>query len=177
VIVLAWTAGKRRLVAANNFMAMKWVRSARGWKRAVLILAVLVGSSALAHEGAHGIIAERMAVMKTMTKELKAIGEMLLGKVAFDAAAVHHHADVLHKNCHKVESMFPLGSIDHHSRAKPVIWEKPQAFHEEMQRLHSATERLAAVAASGNRESLLISFKEVGSICKSCHETFRLPGD
>jgi cytochrome c556 len=154
---------------------MEWVRRARCWKQVVLILAVLVASSALAHEGAHGIIAERMAAMKTMTKELKAIGEMLLGKVAFDAAAVHHHADVLHENCHKVGSMFPLGSIDPHSRAKPVIWEKPLAFHEEMQRLHRATERLAAVAASGDRDSLLISFKEVDTICKSCHETFRLP--
>ena len=80
-------------------------------KRVVLVLAVLFGSSALAHEGAHGIIAERMAAMKAMTKELKDIGEMLLGKVAFDAAALHHHADVLHKNCHNVESMFPVGSI------------------------------------------------------------------
>jgi len=149
----------------------------RRWKRIILILAVLFGSSALAHEGAHGIIAERMAMMKTMTKELKAIGEMLLGRVAFDAVAVRHHADVLHKNCHKIESMFPLGSIDHHSRAKPLIWEKSQAFHEEMQRLHSATEKLAAVAASGDKERILISFKEVDTVCKSCHETFRLPSD
>jgi cytochrome c556 len=153
------------------------VRSARCWKSVVLILAALIGSSAIAHEGAHGIIAERMAVMKTMSKELQAIGEMLLGNGAFNGAALHHHVDVLHENCHKVESMFPVGSIDHHSRAKALIWEKPHAFHEEMQRLHSATERLAAVAASGDRESLLISFKEVGTICKSCHETFRLPGD
>jgi cytochrome c556 len=158
-------------------MAMKWVKSARGRKRVVLIFAVLVGGGALAHEGAHGIIAERMAVMKTMSKELKAIGEMLLGNGAFDRAALHHHVNILHDNCHKVESMFPVGSIDHHSRAKALIWEKPHAFHEEMQRLHSATERLAAVAASGDRESLLISFKEVSTICKSCHETFRLPGD
>jgi cytochrome c556 len=147
------------------------------WKRVALIAAMLVGSGALAHEGAHGVIADRMVAMKAMSAELKAIGEMLLGKVAFDAAALSRHASVLHENCHNVEGMFPAGSIDHHSRAKPLIWEKPDAFHDQMHRLHSATERLAAVAAGGDRQTLLVLVKEVDGACQSCHEAFRLPGD
>lgn len=142
---------------------------------AMALAAVLTAGAALAHKGATGIIAERMAAMKNMGNELKAIGDMLAGNTPFDAAAMVQHSAVLHENCHRTTTMFPPGSIDHHSRALPAIWEKPDAFHEAMQRLHSATEAFVATATLGDRAALAVSFAEIGKICSGCHETFRSP--
>src|SRR3712207_741870 len=94
---------------------------------------------ALAHEGATGLVAERMALMKNMGRELKAIRNLLAPPTPFDPAAAIRHAHAFHENCHKTTStLFPPGSIDHHSRALPIIWERPEAFEQEIQRLHSA---------------------------------------
>jgi cytochrome c556 len=143
---------------------------------AILAGAVMAGA-ALAHENATGIIAERMEAMKNMGRDLKAVYRILTGSGPLDTAALVSHAETLHENCHKVEGMFPPGSIDHHSRALPVIWEKPEAFQEEMQRLHNLTEHFLALAASGDKAALTASFDEVRESCRTCHETFRNPED
>lgn len=93
----------------------------------------------------------------------------------FDADALIRHADALHKDCHRAGTLFPPGSIDHHSRALPAIWDKPAAFEQELQRLHSATETLVAIAATGDKARLTASFEQVEDTCSGCHETFRLP--
>jgi cytochrome c556 len=142
---------------------------------AIALTAVLVTGAALAHKEATGIIAERMAAMKNMGTELKAIGDMLVGNAPFDAAAVVQHAAALHENCHRTTSLFPPGSIDHHSKALPAIWEKPEAFQETMQRLHSATETFVATASLSDRAALATSFEQIRKICSGCHEKFRSP--
>ena len=48
-------------------------------------IAVLATGAAVAHEGAMGVIAERMSVMKEMALSMKTVGEMLNGREAFDA--------------------------------------------------------------------------------------------
>ncbi|MEQ1951739.1 cytochrome c [Mesorhizobium sp. CN2-181] len=144
-------------------------------RTAIALAAVIVAGAALAHKGATGIVAERMAAMKNMGNELKAIGDMLVGNAPFDAEAVVQHAAALHENCHRTATLFPPGSIDHHSRALPAIWEKPETFQEAMQRLHSATETFVVTATRGDRTALAASFEQIGKICSGCHETFRSP--
>jgi cytochrome c556 len=141
----------------------------------ILLAAVPIAGAALAHKGATGIIAERMAAMKNMGRELKAIGDMLLGNAPFDTAALVQHADALHENCHRTTTLFPPGSIDHHSKALPAIWEKPEAFQEAMQGLHNATETFVATATLGDRAALAASFEQIKEICNGCHESFRSP--
>ncbi|TGQ68255.1 MAG: cytochrome c [Mesorhizobium sp.] len=142
---------------------------------ATTLAAVLAAGVALAHMGATGIVAERMAAMKNMGRELKAIGDMLVGNAPFNAAAVARHADALHENCHRTTTLFPPGSIDHHSRALPAIWEKPEAFQDAMQKLHNATETFAATAPLSDRTALAASFEQIRKICNGCHQTFRSP--
>jgi cytochrome c556 len=129
----------------------------------------------MAHEGAHGIIAERMMAMNNMAREMKVIGNMLVGNVPFDAKSARQHANLLHENCHRVENLFPPGSIDDTSHARPDVWQKPELFHQEMQQLHKATEGLVDIAVAGDKDRVMLSFKKVRDACNSCHEIFRLP--
>jgi cytochrome c556 len=140
-----------------------------------MALAAVLLVGAAAHEGATGIVAERMAAMKNIGRELKAIGDMLLGDVPFDATVVAQHADALHEDCHRVGTLFPPGTADHHSNASPAIWDKPENFAQAMQRLHGATEDLVVTAALGDKANLLASYVTVQNACNGCHQTFRLP--
>src|SRR5262245_18642224 len=105
-------------------------------RAAAIVLTGFIAGAAMAHEGAHGIIAVRMKAMKTMQQELKTIGEMLVGKRPLDPASIRRHAETLHENCHTLEDMFPPGSFGHHSHAKRTIWTQPEAFQEDVQKLH-----------------------------------------
>src|SRR5215207_6277995 len=87
--------------------------------------ATALAGAALAHQGATGTVADRMATMKIMDKELKAIQAMLSGSKKFDLGQLREYVAVLHENCHQSESMFPAGSLDRHSQAKPAVWDDP----------------------------------------------------
>ena len=146
-----------------------------------LWLAALFGlffvSMALSHEGANGIVLERMKAMSAMEKHMKAIGSQLLGKEPFNPVDVLRQVEALHKYCHNMGEMFPAGSSSPHSYAKAAVWEQPKAFHEEMTRLHQASERLVAAASGGDKIQTLAAFRQTAATCKSCHELFRAPGD
>lgn len=136
----------------------------------------LIAGVALAHEGATGIVAERMEAMKNMARGFKAIADMLAGVEPFNPEAAATQASIIHENCHRVEAMFPTGSIDHHSKALPRIWEEPEKFQEEMQRLHSATEALAATAGQGDPAAIQEVFDRVQQSCSTCHKLFKAAG-
>jgi len=154
------------------------MRSTSFGRAAGIVLTGLIVGAAIAHEGAHGIIAVRMKAMKTMQQELKAIGEMLVGKQPFDPASIRRHAEILHENCHEVGSMFPAGSMDHHSHANPTIWKQPEVFQFNVQKLHQASGDFVTKATAGeSKQKLRESFEAVAGACKSCHEVFRTPGE
>ena len=146
-------------------------------KATILLLAILAGGAVLAHEHAVGITAERMQVMKDMASHMKALGEMLEGRTAYDAAAARDNALALHENCHTVATEFPDGTHDHHSRADPAVWEQPEKFRAQMDNLQRVVGELVTATASGQRDLVRSRFVDVGRACTSCHETFRLPED
>jgi cytochrome c556 len=100
------------------------------------------------HEHATGIVGERMAAMRTMGRELKAIVDMIAGSTPFDPGLADKHATALHDACHKIDLLFPAGSLDHVSHAKPAIWNDPEAFAAEVSRLHNASNALLKAAKS-----------------------------
>jgi cytochrome c556 len=114
-----------------------------------------------------------MKAMKNMGRELKAIADMLAGSTPFDPDLAEKHATALHDVCHKIDLLFPAGSLDHVSHAKPAIWEDPEAFAAEVSRLHDASDALLEAAKSQNESALNISAHEVERACNSCHQRFR----
>jgi cytochrome c556 len=153
-------------------MRLERIRVAKG---TVLLLVVLGNGVVLAHEHAVGVTAERMQVMKDMASHMKALGEMLEGRVAYDASAAREDALALHKNCHTVAHQFPDGARDHTSRASPAIWEQPGKFRAQMDNLQHSVGELVTATTAGKRDVVKSRFVDVGRACASCHETFRLP--
>jgi cytochrome c556 len=136
--------------------------------------ALLVGAAA-AHEGATGIVAKRMATMTYMDMKLKAIQTMLAGWAAFDLDTLRENAVILRDASHRSEGMFKSGRRDRATHARAVVWEKPDAFRREYEKLYAAVEALNAAAASGERTDIAIAASDLRMTCDGCHATFRKP--
>lgn len=141
---------------------------------AVVITILATGVAAVAHEGATGVVAERMVVMKHMAESMKTVGEMLSGRREFDAIAVRAGVAALHENCHQTREQFSSATKDHASRASSAVWEKPVEFKAEMEVFDAAVKALVAASETGNLDAMRVPFKDVGQSCSSCHEQFRL---
>ncbi|WP_271271333.1 c-type cytochrome [Aliamphritea hakodatensis] len=161
-----------------------------------LAIGITVATPVSAHQGATGIVKERMDQMDIMKKSMKSMSAMFKGKTAYDAEAVRQHSRTIAKHSDTtLTKLFPEGSLQHASEAKPEIWQKWDKFEllsAELKRISEALERAAdsresdggdaamsmtmdtammtETAAGDTADSL---FRELADTCSSCHTTFR----
>ena len=112
---------------------------------ALFLLLALATSYALAHEGATGVVKERMDLMKGQAKQMKLIGDMAKGKKKFDAAKAAAAAHDLGATTKKIPELFPEGSNKHPSEALDAVWKEWDRFKGDA---HDA-EACSACARSG----------------------------
>jgi len=117
----------------------------------------------------------REAVMNVLGWNIKAMGAMAKGEVAFDkdrfralagelAAASHH--DVL--------AGFPEESDGYEgSDAKSEIWLNWDDFKAKLEDLRGESARLATVAAGGDEAATKEQFQKTAGACKACHKEYR----
>ena len=139
---------------------------------ALFLLLALATSYALAHEGATGVVKERMDLMKGQAKQMKLIGEMAKGKKKFDAAKAAAAAHDLGATTKKIPDLFPEGSNKHPSEALDAVWKEWDRFKGDAHDAEDAAHALeAALQASG--QAWKVAFKKMTDACKACHESFR----
>ena len=127
---------------------------------------------ALAHEGATGVVKERMDLMKGQAKQMKLIGDMAKGKKKFDAAKAAAAAHDLGATTKNIPDLFPEGSNKHPSEALDAVWKEWDRFKGDAHDAEAAANALeAAIQASGQDWKAV--FQKMTDACKSCHESFR----
>ena len=132
-------------------------------------------SSTFAHEGATGVVKERMAAMKTMGRAVKSLAAMFRGKIAFDQAQARQDTNTikLHSG-DALLSLFPKGSHSKASEAATRIWEDLALFIEETNKLSRFSDDLLKAIDEGKpREDVNAVFRKLTKTCSSCHKTFR----
>ena len=128
---------------------------------------------ALAHEGATGVVKERMDLMDRQKDDMKIIGDMAKGKTPFDAAEAAEAASDIGLTAKKIPELFPEGSTGGKSEALPAIWEKWDRFTANADDLGSAADALVSALGDSENQDWKAAFEKVGEACKSCHEDFR----
>ena len=128
---------------------------------------------ALAHEGATGVVKERMDLMDRQKDDMKIIGDMAKGKTPFDAAEAAEAASDIGLTAKKISELFPEGSTGGKSEALPAIWEKWDRFTANAEDLGSAADALVSALGDSENQDWKAAFEKVGEACKSCHEDFR----
>jgi len=130
---------------------------------------------AFAHSGATGVVLERMEAMKDIAAQMKRIGAMIKGTREYDAALAASAAELIVEHAETMPSLFPEGSIEGPSEARPSIWADWSGFTRSADDLAAAASALSQ-AAHGASEPAGITphFAAVGKTCSACHQDYRL---
>jgi len=142
---------------------------------AIILLAVTFwpGKSTLAHEGATGVVKERMRMMKSMAEATKGTAEMLKGKIPMEATWIAGKAEAIAHDATKMVGLFPNGSLKHPSEALPAIWQESTRFRALATQLEANAKVLSSASMNGDKSAILSAFSKVAKTCKSCHSDFR----
>ena len=132
-----------------------------------ILLTASVSSQLFAQDDA---IEKRQKLMKSNSAAVKAIKGAVESK---DYATIETKAKDIMGNAEKIPSVFPKGSTTGKTKAKPVIWEKPDEFAKNHKNLGKAAGELASAAKSKDDAAVAAKFKAVGEVCSSCHKEFR----
>lgn len=137
---------------------------------ALLVLAF--ASPSLAHEGASGIVKERMDAMKALGALTKSMAEKIKGNrnlasLAADAREIASLAD-------KMPGWFPPGSTQSPTEAAAEIWTDFADFTAKAAALKAEADALAALAPIGDPAPIAAQFRTLAGACKACHERYRV---
>jgi cytochrome c556 len=154
-----------------------WERNHRRARAALagLALALLLAPPANAHDGATGVIKERMQAMDAMAKSMKTVGPMIRGQVSLDHEKAAAAARTIAAGAGEhLLRLFPAGSLMPPSDAKAEIWDDWARFEALANELADAAGRMEETAKDGaDSTGMAAAFKGVGGVCADCHKEFR----
>ena len=132
--------------------------------------ACLCLSTALAQEEPQVV---RQNLMKEIGRSVGALGAIAKGEKPYDAATVEQALTTISTNSQAFPDQFPAGSeTGHETEALPAIWEKPEEFRANAEKLHTEAETLLA-SMPADQAAVGAAMKQLGAVCSDCHETFR----
>lgn len=139
-----------------------------------LIGAILgLALAAAAHEAMDlpaGPVRDRHKLMEGIGKNAKIIGDAMKGG---EIEKVPGPATQIAEAAKKIPALFPEGSANPKSRAKPEIWTDFSGFEVEVTQLERTATALAKAATE--RTNVPTAANEMFSACKSCHNKYRVP--
>ena len=123
-----------------------------------------------AHDGAEGVVKERMDRFKENKKAMKAIKGNLTG----DTAIIAQKASGIEAWAKDMVNFFPKGSTQPPSEALPAIWKEFDRFTDLARANEKAAANLKNLAQSGADTSALSgAFRSLGKTCKDCHNDYK----
>ncbi len=140
----------------------------------VLSIAVLSGVGAHAQSTGIPEADHRMAKMKELGKNMKAIAAVAKGEAAF-SPALNNNAKMINTIAGEFSTLFPAGSGGEKTRAKPEIWQKTAEFDKAIENFRMASAALVKGVATGDQAMIGQALQATGKTCGGCHKPFRVP--
>ena len=135
----------------------------------ILLIFVLVNPT-FAHEGATGVVKERMDKFKMSKTMMKQINVSLREN---DFENIEKSAQKLLSWSKEMSKYFPEGSDVSPSEASKNIWLDPNGFSKAIKNFEEASLELVNQAQVGNSEDSIQAFRNLANTCKGCHQKFR----
>ena len=136
--------------------------------------AALLAVNAQAADPVEKAVDYRQAVMNVYAWNVTSMGDMVKGKVPFDAAAFAWYAkDQAAAAQLELMAAFPEDSINDESDASDTIWLDWDKFEEKHGALREQSAKLAEVAAGGDEGAMKEQFGRTAKTCKGCHDDFK----
>ena len=140
----------------------------------VLILILITSPFfSYSHQGATGIIKERMDKFQESKNLMRTINKSLRNN---DFNVIAQSAEKLNKWANEMDKYFPKGSeasTSNKSEASSNIWSEPEYFKKAIKRFEISSAGLIKISKNKNIDKTVSSFREVAASCKGCHQKFR----
>lgn len=138
---------------------------------ALALIAALAAPVAFAKEApTDPTVQARVAVMATIGKNTKVLGDMAGGKAPFDAAAAASAKEAILAATTEIAPKFEPQASDPNSEAKPEIWTNWADF---VSKAEAAKTAATALDAS-SLDTVKAGMGALGGACKACHTDYRL---
>ena len=137
----------------------------------LILFSLFLSFKSAAHQGATGIIKQRMDRFQASQQQLKSI---VAAAHVQEFATVERLAGLLAEWGRIMPDYFPEGSNQPPSEAAPTIWSDFSGFSAAAARYNRSATQLAAASKSGQEDAVFAAIKAVGDSCKSCHKTYRV---
>jgi len=116
----------------------------------------------------------RQSALFVMAQHFGRIGQMVNGRVPYDAKAAVENAEVFADMARLPWAGFGPGTDKvTPTKAKPEIWTEQARFKEHNEKLVGESAKLLAAAKTNNLDSLKTAFGATAGTCKACHDSFR----
>ena len=135
------------------------------------LVSVAAASAPSLSTASEATIKHRQGIMDAMGGHLSAIFNSLKNPDA--AGDWNFHAQSIARLAEISTATFPEGSEKGKTEALPEVWEKPEEFKAEMDKLVERSKALAAATGEGDLKTIVDSAKKLGGSCKSCHDDFK----
>ncbi len=141
----------------------------------VLLSGLIAAPAALSHlENTAFHLSYRQSIFAVLGANFGPMSSMIKGEMPWDDAMFQGFAeDLALATKLDIERGFPPGSDGGKTRAKPDLWDNMDDFREKLAALRQESEKMAIVAASGNKKAILQQFQRTGGTCKNCHDEYK----
>lgn len=141
---------------------------------AAMTLFALAAPASAQFAKAEDAIHYRQGALTVMGAHFGRLGDMVKGKVPFDAKAAQDNAAIVAEMARLPWAAFGPGTDKGgNTKAKPEIWTDQAKFKEHSDKLVVETGKLATASKTGNLDVLKTAFASTADTCKSCHDAFR----
>ena len=115
----------------------------------------------------------RQSALFVMGQHFGRIGQMVNGRVPYDAKAALENAEVVAEMAKLPWAGFGPGTEKLSQKTKPEIWTEQVKFKEHNEKLVAESTKLVAAAKTNNLDNLKVAFGSAAGTCKACHDNFR----
>ena len=136
----------------------------------LLFFFLLSTANTFAHEGATGIIKERMDKFKESKQLMKKINAGLQND---DFKVIEESAQMLLLWSKEMHNFFPEGSDISPSEASSDIWLNPEGFNKAIKNFELASLELINQSNTNDSDKTINAFRNLADTCKGCHQKFR----
>lgn len=144
-----------------------------------ILLSVLLSTLTLSanaqsmFEKSEDAIEYRKSTFQLIRFQIGDMGDMLKGKVAFDAERFQKRADAAATLSALPWEAFTRDSQKGDTSALPAIWTDRATFDKKAAKFAEYAEALAIAAKSGDKKEIGPAFRNWAKGCKDCHKSFK----
>ena len=136
----------------------------------LLISSFVLITPLLAHEGATGVVKERMDKFKMSKKMMQTIHKSIQNE---DFGTIEKSTTFLYNWSKEMIKFFPEGSDGAPSEASTDIWLDPEGFKKAVNNFELASLKLINKSKEKDFDMTVESFRSLAGTCKGCHQKFR----